>query len=39
MLCHNHLEAERVMVEMTYRSYDHKRRPSMLRLAGRADGR
>ena len=39
MLCHTNLEAERIMVEMTYGSDDQKRRRSMLRLTGRADGR
>jgi hypothetical protein len=39
MLCHTNLEAERIMVEMTYGSDDHKRRRSMLRLTGRAERR
>ena len=39
MLCYTNLEAERIMVEMTYGLEDQKRRRSMLRLAGRTDGR
>jgi hypothetical protein len=39
MLCYTNLEAERIMVEMTYGSDDQKRRRSMLRLTGRTDGR
>ena len=39
MLCQTNLEAERIMVEMTYGPDDQKRRRSMLRLTGRTDGR
>ena len=39
MLCYTNLEAERIMIEMTYGSDDQKRRRSMLRLTGRTDRR
>jgi hypothetical protein len=39
MLCHTNLEAERIMIEMTYGLDDQRRRRSMLRLIGRTDGR
>ena len=39
MMCSTRLETERIMVEMTYGLEDQKRRRSMLRLAGRTDGR
>lgn len=39
MMCSTHLEAERIMVEMTYGLEDQKRRRSMLRLTGRTYGR
>lgn len=37
MMCHPNLEAERIILEMTYGSDDHERRRSMLWLTGRAD--
>lgn len=39
MLCPTNLEAERIMVEMTYGSDDRRRRRLLLRLIDRIDGR
>ena len=39
MMWSTHLEAERIMFEMTYGLEDQKRRRSMLQLTGRTDGR